>query len=148
MILFDCVDCTKNSQNDFKNKQNPKMQAKERLKYDRDFAIYKLYKTGKDIKKIAKQYNVGEERIKQILRDYRFKLRRGNPDIYEIDVMCRTLGWRENERGKLQSTLHKNGYTSFDDKWRELTYNDILAMPLMGPNQACIIWLAQNMDSS
>ena len=157
MMHLLCIDPTKKPRdvsktielinpNDIKAEQKKKEQAKERIKYDRDSTIYRLYKSGIDTKKIAQRYQVGEERIKQILRDYRVKLRQGNPDIYEIDVICRTLGWRENERGKLQSTLHKNGYTSFDNKWKQLTYNDILAVPLLGPNQACVIWLAQNMD--
>ncbi len=114
--------------------------------HDRDDIIYKLVKAKVDISKIAKYFGIGVVRVRQIFNEYQHKLRHGNPDILEIDVMCRTLGWRENERGKLQSTLHKNGYTAYDDAWRKLTYDDICAIPLLGPSQACVIWLAQNME--
>lgn len=159
MMYLVCIDLTKKPQdnsktielvnpNDVEYKQKKKEREKEHIKYDRDSTIYRLYKAGVDINEIAFAYNIQAQRIKSIIQDYRVKLRKGNPDIYEIDAMCRILGWRENERGKLQSTLHKNGYTSFDDKWRELTYEDILEIPLLGPNAANVIWLAQNMDSS
>jgi hypothetical protein len=113
---------------------------------DRDNAIYRLMKAKVDISKIAKYFGIGTERVRQIFNEYQCKLHRENPDILEIDIICRILGWRENERGKLQSTLHKNGYTAYNDAWRKLTYDDICAIPLLGPSQACIIWLAQNME--
>lgn len=113
--------------------------------HNRDSIIYKLVKAKVDISKIAKYFGIGAYRVRQIFNEYQHKLHHGDPDILEIDVMCRTLGWRENERGKLQSILHKNGYTAYDDAWRKLTYDDICAIPLLGPSQACIIWLAQNM---
>ena len=118
------------------------------MSYDRDGDIFKLYNAGVSDMKLSKLYNLTKQRIRGIILEQRRKRRKGNPDIYQIDVMCRILGWRENERGKLQSILHKNGYTSYDDKWRKLSSDDILAIPFLGPSAMCVIWLAQNMGES
>lgn len=132
----ECIDGT--------TKQKSRKNSRE---FDRDDTIYRAYLNGfMDVCELSKYYGLSQQRICDIIQEQKVKKRRGDPDIYEIDVMCRILGWTENCRGKLQSTLHKNGYTSFDNKWRDLTYDDILAIPFLGPNAAGIIWLAQNMD--
>lgn len=115
------------------------------MSYDRDGDIYKLSNAGATRDQLSSYYKISKSRIASIIGDQYRKRRTGNPDIYQIDVMCRILGWREQNRGKLQSVLHKHGYTSFDDKWKKLTSTDILAIPLLGPDAVCVIWLAQNM---
>jgi len=116
------------------------------MSYNRDGDILKLYNAGVTEEAICEYYDIKKPRLMQIILEQRSKKLHGDPDIRQIDTMCRILGWRENERGRLQSILHKHGYTAFDDKWRELSRNDILAIPLLGPSSACVIWLAQNMD--
>lgn len=115
------------------------------MSYDRDGDIYKLSNAGVSLDRLSSYYKMSKSRISSIISEQYRKRRIGNPDIYQIDIMCRILGWREQDRGKLQSVLHKNGYTSFDDKWKKLSSDDILAIPLLGPGAVCIIWLAQNM---
>lgn len=104
-----------------------------------------FFNAGVTEEQLSTRYNISKERIRKIIQDQYYKKRKGDPDIYQIDVMCRILGWKETDRGKLQSILHKNGYTSFDDKWKKLTSKDILAIPLLGQSAVGIIWLAQNM---
>ena len=118
------------------------------MSYDRDGDIFKLHNAGVSDMKLSKFYNLTKQRIRKIIFEQRHKHRKGNPDISQIDTMCRILGWRESELGKLQSILHKNGYTSYDDKWRDLSPDDILAIPFLGPSAVCVIWLAQNMNES
>lgn len=113
--------------------------------YDRDYVIFKLVKAGVSYEVLFKKFGIGKARLQQIYRDQLYKTRHGNPDIPEIDIMCRTLGLREQERGMIQSTLHKHGYTASDDSWRKLSYDDICRIERLGPNSACVIWLAQNM---
>jgi len=116
------------------------------MSYDRDGDIFKLHNAGVSDMKLSEFYKLSKQRICQIIFEQRRRHRKGNPDIPQIDTMCRILGWRESDRGKLQSILHKNGYTSYDDKWRDLSSDDILAIPLLGHSAVSVIWLAQNMD--
>lgn len=118
------------------------------MSYDRDGDIFKLHNAGVSDMKLSKFYKLTKQRIREIIFEQQHKHRKGNPDIPQIDTMCRILGWRENDRGKLQSILHKNGFTSYDDKWRNLSPDDILAIPFLGPSAMCVIWLAQNMNES
>lgn len=112
----------------------------------RDDDIYKKYLKGAKIEDLANQYHLSVTRIRKILDEQRLKNRKGDPDIKQIDIMCNILGIRDNERGKIQSILHKYGYTSFNDAWLTLSYDDILKIPNLGPDSAAIIWLAQEMD--
>lgn len=115
------------------------------MSYDRDGDIFELFNNGMTEYELSKRFKIRKGRIRQIIQDQRIRKRKGNPDIYQIDAVCRILGIRENERGKIQSILHANGYTSYDDKWKKLKSNDILRIPLLGKFAMCIIWLAQNM---
>lgn len=112
-------------------------------KYD---LIFKLSTSGVSKEKLSAYFKITEDEIAQIIEKQKIKKYMGNPDIKEIDIMCRILGWRENERVKLQSVLHKNGYTAYDQSWRNLRYDDIVKIPFLGKESAMVIWLAQNME--
>lgn len=112
-------------------------------KYD---LIFKLSTSGISKEKLSAYFKTTDDEIEQIIEKQKIKKYVGNPDIKEIDTMCRILGWHENERAKLQSILHKNGYTAYDQNWRNLRYDDILKTPFLGKEAATVIWLAQNME--
>ena len=114
---------------------------------NRDQVIFRLIQVGMPCAVLSKKLGISTMRIRQIYNNQYYKNYHGDPDIPEIDIMCRTLGMREQERGKLQSILHKNGYTNYDDRWRELSYDDICSITLLGPTNACVVWLAQNMKT-
>lgn len=117
------------------------------MSYDRDGDIYDFYMSGTNENDIAAKYMLSVQRIREIIFKQK-QLHKSdvyNPDIYQIDAMCRILGWRECDRAKLQLALHQNGYTSYDNKWKKLTPDDILALPSLGHSAMCVIWLAQNM---
>lgn len=112
--------------------------------YDRDNDIYNDYKNGMSFQQLMNKYHLKRYRIKHIIEDQLEKRTNGDVDIYEIDAVCRMLGIREQERGRIQSALHRNGYTALDTKWLVLDYNDICSLELLDKNSAWIIWLAQH----
>lgn len=112
----------------------------------RDDDIYQKFLAGSTVKDLLSEYHLSATGIRKILAKERLKKRKGDPDIKQIDIVCDILGVRNEERGRIQSIMHKHGYTSFDDAWLMLSRDDILKIPRLGPDSAAIIWLAQEMD--
>lgn len=112
---------------------------------ERNQAIYTLVHGGIDVGKIAKRFDISKTMVRKIYQQQASKKVNGDPDIPEIDKMCRIFQWREQDRGKLQSILHKHGYTNFDNKWLVTKIDEFRKIPRIGPNGIAIIWLAQQM---
>ena len=110
---------------------------------ERNQAIYTLVHGGIDVEKIAKRFDISKTMVRKIYQQQASKKVNGDPDIPEIDKMCRIFQWREQDRGKLQSILHKHGYTNFNDAWIWTDTDIFKKIPEIGPKSICIIWLAQ-----
>lgn len=113
--------------------------------FERNEKIYKLIQEKVDPKDIAKQFGISRTHVVRTYEKMLKKKTMGDPDIPEIDTMCRIFEVCEQYRGKLQAILHTNGYTNFDDIWLWTDIDTFRQIPEIGPKSICIIWLAQHM---
>ena len=111
----------------------------------RDRMIYLLIKKHVDIHAIAEKFNLSTSRIRQIYKEQSEKAINGDNDIPEIDTMCRIMGIRDQDRGKLQSILQRYGFSNKDDKWVYTDISIFKSLPNIGKEFCAIIWLAQHM---
>ena len=111
----------------------------------RDRTIYILIRQHVSISSIAKRFGLSETRVRRIYAEQRSKIVNGDFDIPEIDKMCRILGVREQDRGKLQSILQKHGFTNEDEVWVYTDISEFESIPSIGKAFGAIIWLAQHM---
>lgn len=111
----------------------------------RNETIFKMIQDKVDPMEVARQLHMSRTHVVRVYYEMLQKKMKGDPDIPEIDKVCRIFEVRENYRGKLQSILHTNGYTNFDDIWIWTDMDTFREIPEIGPKSICIIWLAQHM---
>lgn len=113
-------------------------------KITRNQIIFRSYKQGRSFRELAKEYNLSEARIHQIVDQERYYALRGSPDIPEIELACKMLGYNSTMVSRIQ-TVFRFKKLGKNNRWRKLNRSDILALYGLGKKAADIIEYAKNL---
>ena len=108
------------------------------------FIIYHAFKAGFSMKNIADKFHYCKTSIWNVVHMYNPD--EHNTDIPEINIIGKSLGLRESEIERIQTILHRYGYSGRDDGWKDLLPEDLYEIPNFDPWYVDIIWLAQHID--